>query len=256
MTNKEKALELIGTFATGDTEKARELLAEGYIQHNLAYGTGADAFVGAVEYLASAPVKTTVRNIRAFEDGDMVFLQTVYNFAGAGDQVAFDIFRFDSDGKIAEHWDNLTGKAEPNSSGHTQIDGTLEKKDVDREETRKIAGGFVRDVLRGENPDKLTSYFDGDNYIQHNTAIADGLSGLGAALEAMAKQGIQMIYNKTHFVLADGDYAIAVSEGTFGGTPTSYYDLFRIENGKITEHWDVMENIADEATWQNKNGKF
>ena len=57
MTNKEKALALINTFASGDTAKAKELLSKDYIQHNLAYGTGADAFVGAVEYLASAPVK-------------------------------------------------------------------------------------------------------------------------------------------------------------------------------------------------------
>ena len=105
MTNKEKALELIGTFASGDSVKAKKLLAKDYIQHNLAYGTGADAFIGAVEYLASSPVKTTVNNIRAFEDGDKVFLHTVYNFAGTGEQVAFDIFRFDTDGKIAEHWD-------------------------------------------------------------------------------------------------------------------------------------------------------
>ena len=100
----EKALALINTFATGDTDTARSLLADGYIQHNLAYGTGADAFIGSVEYLASADVKTTVNNIRAFEDGDKVFLQTIYNFAGAGEQVAFDIFRFDESGKIAEHW--------------------------------------------------------------------------------------------------------------------------------------------------------
>ena len=257
MTNTRKALELINTFTTGDAEKAKELLAEGYIQHNLAYGTGRDAFVGSVLYLASAPIKTTVNNIRAFEDGDKVFLQTVYNFAGAGEQVAFDIFRIDNNGKIAEHWDNLTVKAVPNPSGRTQIDGTLEKNTyADKEETRKVAAGFVCDVLRAENPDKLTSYFDGDNYIQHNTGIADGLSGLGAALGALAKQGIQMIYNKTYQVLADGDYALAVSEGTFGGVPTAYYDLFRIENGKIAEHWDVMETIADKSTWQNQNGKF
>ena len=105
MTNKEKALELIRTFVSGDSVKAKELLAKDYIQHNLAYGTGADAFIGAVESLASAPVKTTVNNIRTFEDGDKVFLHTVYNFAGTGEQVAFDIFRFDTDGKIAEHWD-------------------------------------------------------------------------------------------------------------------------------------------------------
>ena len=256
MTNKEKALALINTFASGDTEKAKELLSPGYIQHNLAFGTGADAFVAAAAGLAQAPVKTTVNNIRAFEDGDKVFLQTVYNFAGAGEQVAFDIFRFDEDGKIAEHWDNLAAKAEPNPSGHTQIDGTLEKKDADKEETRKVVAGFVGDVLRGENPDKLTSYYDGDKYIQHNTAIADGLSGLGAALAAMAEQGIAMVYNKTHMVLADGDYGLACSEGTFGGVPTTYYDLFRVENGFIAEHWDVMETLADKDTWQNQNGKF
>ena len=112
------------------------------------------------------------------------------------------------------------------------------------------------DVLRGENPDKLTSYYDGDRYIQHNISIADGLSGLGAALAAMAKQGISMVYDKTHMVLADGDYALACSEGSFGGVPTTYYDLFRVENGFIAEHWDVMETLAAKETWQNQNGKF
>ena len=155
MTNKEKALALINTFASGDSEKAKELLAPGYIQHNLAYGTGADAFVGSVAYLASAPVKTTVNNIRAFEDGDKVFLQTAYNFAGAGEQVAFDIFRFDADGKIAEHWDNLAAKAEPNPSGHTQVDGYNSLEDLDKtEENRELIKNFLHDVMQGKAPEK------------------------------------------------------------------------------------------------------
>ena len=257
MTNTEKALALINTFATGETETAASLLAEGYIQHNLAYGTGRDAFVGSVAYLASAPTKTTVQNIRAFEDGDKVFLQTVYNFAGAGEQVAFDIFRFDADGKIAEHWDNLASKADPNPSGHTQIDGTLTVTDLDKTEAnRELVKNFLVDVMQGKNPEKTADYFDGDAYIQHNTGIADGLSGLGAALAALGEQGIAMVYDETHQVLAQGNFVLAVSEGTFGGAPTSYYDLWRVENGKIAEHWDVMETIADKATWQNQNGKF
>lgn len=257
MTNTQKALELIGTFATGDTEKAASLLAEGYIQHNLAYGTGREAFVASVSYLASAPVKTTVKNIRAFEDGDKVFLQTVYNFAGAGEQVAFDIFRIDKDGLIAEHWDNLANVAEPNPSGHTQIDGTLEMVDLDKTEAnRELVKNFLYDVMQGNNSAKTPDYFEGDIYIQHNTAIADGLSGLGAALAAMAEQNIQMIYTSVHQVLAQGNFVLAVSEGTFGGAPTSYYDLWRVENGKIAEHWDVMETIAEKSTWQNQNGKF
>lgn len=253
----EKALSLINTFATGDTDTARSLLADGYIQHNLAYGTGADAFIGSVEYLASADVKTTVNNIRAFEDGDKVFLQTIYNFAGAGEQVAFDIFRFDKSGKIAEHWDNLADLADPNPSGHTQTDGTMEVTDLDKtEENRELVKNFLYDVMQGNNLDKTPDYFDGDKYIQHNTGIADGVSGLNDALGALAKQGISMVYDKVHMVLAQGNFVLAVSEGTFGGEPTSYYDLWRVENGKIAEHWDVMETIADQSTWQNENGKF
>lgn len=257
MTNTQKALELINTFANGDTKKATNLLAEGYIQHNLAYGTGRDAFVGSVSYLASAPVKTTVNNIRSFEDGDKVFLQTVYNFAGAGEQVAFDIFRFDENGKICEHWDNLAVKAEPNPSGRTQIDGMMETKDLDKTEiNRKVVKNFLYDVMQGNNSAKTPDYFEGDTYIQHNTGIADGLSGLGTALASLAEQGIQMIYTTVHQVLAQGNFVLAVSEGTFGGTPTSYYDLWRVENGKIIEHWDVMETISDKTNWQNENGKF
>ena len=257
MTNIQKALALINTFATGDTEAAASLLAEGYIQHNLAYGTGRDAFVGSVAYLASAPVKTTVNNIRSFADGDKVFLQTIYNFAGAGEQVAFDIFRFDDCDKIAEHWDNLAALAAPNPSGHTQTDGTMEITDLDKtEENRKLVESFLYDVMQGNHPENTPDYFDGDAYIQHNTGIADGLSGLGAALAALAEQGIQMIYTTVHQVLAQGNFVLAVSEGTFGGAPTAYYDLWRVENGKIAEHWDVMETIAEKSTWQNQNEKF
>ncbi len=186
-----------------------------------------------------------------------MFLQTIYNFAGAGEQVAFDIFRFDADGRIAEHWDNLAAKADPNPSGHTQIDGYKDLKDLDKTEAnRELVKNFLTDVMQGQYPEKTPEYFDGDTYIQHNTGIADGLSGLGSALAALTEQGIQMIYTTVHQVLAQGNYVLAVSEGTFGGTPTSYYDLWRVENGKIAEHWDVMETIAAKETWQNQNGKF
>ena len=161
------------------------------------------------------------------------------------------------DGKIAEHWDNIAAKAEPNPSGHTQIDNVAPVKDIEKTEAnRELVKNFLYDVMQGNNPQKTADYFDGDKYIQHNTGIADGLSGLGAALAALAEAGIQMIYTIVHQVLAQGDYVLAVSEGTFGGAPTSYYDLWRVENGKIAEHWDVMETIAAPETWQNHNGKF
>lgn len=100
--------------------------------------------------------------------------------------------------------------------------------------------------------DKLASYFDRDNYIRHNRQIADQLSGLGAALEAMAKAGVTMI----HKVLGEGNFVLAVSEGQFAGKPTSFYDLFRVQDGKIAEHRDTIEAIPLRSEWKNANGKF
>ena len=115
---------------------------------------------------------------------------------------------------------------------------------------------FVIDVLKGEHPERLTSYFNGNAYIQHNVAIADGLDGLGNALKAMAAQGVTMEYHKVHKVLGYGNFVLTISEGTFAGKPTSFYDLFRVENGKIAEHWDVVETIAPQSEWKHRNGKF
>jgi predicted SnoaL-like aldol condensation-catalyzing enzyme len=40
------------------------------------------------------------------------------------------------------------------------------------------------------------------------------------------------------------------------GTPASYYDLYRIANGKIVEHWDTFEEVPPKSEWVNDNGKF
>jgi predicted SnoaL-like aldol condensation-catalyzing enzyme len=104
--------------------------------------------------------------------------------------------------------------------------------------------------------DKLAGYFDGDNYIQHNPNIPDQLSGLGKALDEWAKQGITMKYDTIHKVLGEGNFVLVVSEGHLAGKHTSFYDLFRVENGKIAEHWDVIEPIAPKGSWKNNNGKF
>lgn len=258
LTNTEKALAVIETFASGDTQPVLDYMAEGYIQHNPDYATGRDAFIASVEGLAAAPVKTTVENVRAFEDGNYVFLQTVYNFAGAGDQVAFDIFRFE-DGLIAEHWDNLAAKAEPNPSGNTQIDGYTAVEDTDKTvENKNLVIRFLQDVMMGNNLGNMASYFDGDNYIQHNTGIANGVAALTAALGQLAEAGQEMRYDKTYMVLAEGNFVLAVSEGNMGTigaeAATCFYDLWRIEDGKIAEHWDVVSTIPEESA--NDNGKF
>lgn len=190
---------------------------------------------------------------RAFEDGDFVFTHTEYNFFGP--KIGFDMFRFEN-GRIVEHWDNLQETAGPNLSGHTMIDGPTVATDLDKTEVhRTLVRAFDDDILVNGRMEKLAGYFAGDNYLQHNLQIPDKFSGLGAALQAMAKQGVTLKYDRIHKVLAQGNFVLAVSEGTLG-RHTSFYDLFRVQNGKIAEHWDVIEPIAPKDQWKNQNGKF
>lgn len=65
-----------------------------------------------------------------------------------------------------------------------------------------------------------------------------------------------MVYNKNHIILGEGNFVLAVSEGEFAGNHSSFYGLFRIEDNKIAEHWDVIETIVPESQRKNSNGKF
>jgi predicted SnoaL-like aldol condensation-catalyzing enzyme len=57
-------------------------------------------------------------------------------------------------------------------------------------------------------------------------------------------------------ILGEGNFVLAVSEGQFLGKHVAFYDLFQIENGKIAEHWDTIEEIPPKENWKNNNGKF
>jgi predicted SnoaL-like aldol condensation-catalyzing enzyme len=253
ISNKEKAVALLNSIESGDQNAAAYVNAENYTQHNLSVGDGLAGFGAVLQALPEGSARVNV--VRSFEDGDYVFAHTDYNFFGP--KVGFDIFRFE-DGLIVEHWDNLGLKADvPNPSGRTQIDGPTQAQDLGATEANKaIVANFVDAILVNGEMDKLTQFFDGDNYNQHNTMIADGLSGLGAALGAMAEQGISMIYTKVHKVLGQGNFVLVVSEGSFADEPTSFYDLFRVEDGKIAEHWDILETIIPSSEWKHSNGKF
>ncbi|MDR9806881.1 nuclear transport factor 2 family protein [Rhizobium hidalgonense] len=253
MTQQEKqVVDLLKSIETGAAEPVGVINPEKYIQHNLG---AADGLKGFGELLAALPKGSAkVNTLRVFQDGDFVFAHTEYEFFGP--KIGFDIFRFEN-GKIVEHWDNLQQTAGPNPSGNTMVDGPTEAKDLAGTDTnKKLVSTFVDDILVNGRMEKLAGYFDGDNYIQHNPAIANGLSGLGAALKAMAQAGVTMKYDTVHKVLGKGNFVLTVSEGAFAGKPTSFYDLFRVENGKIAEHWDTIEAIPAKADWKNQNGKF
>lgn len=250
---KQQVVDLLKSIETGESRPVNVINPNKYIQHNL---SAKDGLQGFGELMAQLPPNSARANIvRVFQDGDYVFTHSEYDFFGP--KIGFDIFRFEDD-KIVEHWDNLqetpTGS---NPSGHTMTDGPTEPKDLElTEQNKQLVRQLVEDLLIHGKLDKLAGYYDGDNYIQHNPQIGDGVSGLVQAFQGMAEQGIAVTYDKIHKVLGEGNFVLVVSEGNFAGQPTSFYDLFRVENGKIAEHWDTLETIPPQSSWQNQNGKF
>jgi len=251
-TNKEKAVAVLNSLQSRDKTVAMEhISSEKYIQHNLGAPDGREGFLSL---LAIPDVQFKVNVVRAFEEGNYVFTHTVYDFFGP--KVGFDIFRFE-DGKIVEHWDNLQEITSQTVSGRGQTDGPTDVEDSEKtEENKKTVEAFVNDVLLGKNPDKITNYISTETYHQHNPHVADGLSGLGTALKELADAGMPMIYKKNHLILGEGNFVLTQSEGIFMKKNVAFYDLFRVQDGKIMEHWDAIEEIPARDQWKNDNGKF
>lgn len=252
LSNKEKVLALLNSIESGDPAPIAYINPEKYIQHNLKVEDGLEGFAAVMKKAPKGGFKAKV--VRAFQDGDYVFTHTEYDFFGP--KVGFDIFRFE-DGLIVEHWDNLAPITPPNPSGRTQLDGPTEVTQPElTEKNREVVTILVQEGFVNGKMMKAMKYIKGKDYKQHNSDIADNLKGLMAARKAAKKSGEVMEFTKNHMVLVEGEFALAVSEGLIGDQPTAFYDLFRVEEGKVVEHWDVIRSIPPKSEWKNNNGKF
>ena len=122
------------------------------------------------------------------------------------------------------------------------------------EENKKIVAEFYDAALNQKDFEKASKYL-GSRYTQHNPVAADGPEGLKAFL-AFLKDKFPNNRSEIKRIFADGDYVIvhvhAVREpGTRGN---AIIDIFRLENGKVVEHWDVVQPIPEKAL--NNNGMF
>lgn len=249
---KQQTLELAKSMETGDDTPLSYINPNNYVQHNL---TLADGLKGLLERRARVPKGAfKVNTIRAFQDGNYVFLHNEFDVATP--LIGFDIYRFE-DGRIVEHWDNFQPKAaKPSPSGHTMTDGPTTPSELEKTQAnKKLMQTYMDDLINGRR-EKFQSYFDGNNYIQHSPLVADNLTGLFAGLQELAKQGLEVKYTKVHKILGEGNFVLVVAEGNFGKNVSAYYDLYRIQNGKIAEHWDTIQAIPAREEWKNQNGKF
>ena len=258
MNNKEIVGTFLGAVAQQDTATMRQVANADYIQHNPFVPTGLEPFIGLLPVLKEHG--TYAENVRMFQEGNFVFMHNIWKNAkpfGADEMVAFDIIRVDENGKVAEHWDAMTVLVKETASGRTQTDGPTTVEDLDKTEANKaLAVALIEDVLMGKNPEKITEHISAEQYDQHNPQIKDGLTGIVEAVEYLTSQNNMFKYTKIHKVLGEGNFVLTISEGEWnGGKKHVFYDLFRMKDGKVVEHWDVIQEIPTEGL-AHDNGMF
>lgn len=232
-------------FEDYDEAAMRDLLTEDYIQHNPHVPTGIEPVIGILPALREAGFGYTTHRI--IEDGPLVLTHTTYHNAevfGANKVVAFDIWRV-QDGKVAEQWDCITPLVNETVSGRTQTDGPTEVVDLDATDLNKqVVDEFVTSVLINEQWDKMPGFLWNDTYLQHNPMVGDGQKALEGVVEYLKMK-------KIHRVIGEGNFVLTQSEAEWDGKPYVFYDLFRLQEGKIIEHWDVLQEIPADMAQDN-----
>lgn len=122
------------------------------------------------------------------------------------------------------------------------------------ESNKKAVLEFYDAALNQKDAEKASSYL-GNKYIQHNPMGHDGAEGLKGFVGFLkATFPDAKIEVKRAFV--DGDHVILHAHATMvpGTRGAAVMDIFRLENGKIVEHWDVVQDIPEKS--ENNNGMF
>lgn len=257
MNKKEIVGVFLGSVLQQDAEKMRALANVDYVQHSPFIPTGLEPFIQLLPVFKESG--TTANNIRMFQDGNYVFMHNTWQNAeplGANEMVSFDVIRLDNNGKIAEHWDALMPNTPPNPSGRTLTEGPTEVKDLNKtEENKKLIVDLFETMING-TPEEGGAAFQkafAMDYKQYNPNAGDGWEGFMST--QMATGTPRWVFTKQHMVLGEGNYVLSIAEGTENGIPSAFYDLVRIEEGKIVDHWDVVQKIPTEGL-ANKNGMF
>jgi predicted SnoaL-like aldol condensation-catalyzing enzyme len=124
----------------------------------------------------------------------------------------------------------------------------------DYETNKKNAQEFYDFLINKKDFDSARKYM-GNRYKQHNPLVADGPEGLKTFCEFL-KTNFPKAHSEIKRVFADGDYVILHVHSTRipGTRGRAIIEIFRLEGGKIDEHWDTIQEIPE--TSANPNGMF
>jgi len=132
--------------------------------------------------------------------------------------------------------------------------GVVAPAHADPEANKKVVLDFYEKGLNQKDFEAAAKHF-GPKYIQHNPTAPDGIEGFKAFI-AMRKEKFPNAKSEIKRVLAEGDFVMLHVHGVRepGERGVAIVDIFRLENGKIVEHWDVIQPIPEKPA--NNNGMF
>lgn len=111
---------------------------------------------------------------------------------------------------------------------------------------------FLDMVFNQKKVEEGFAKYVGPTYIQHNPMVPDGIEGAVTGLTGLLKQMPDWKYDFKR-VLVDGDLVAVHSHVTTGPADrgTAVVDIFRVVDGKIVEHWDVLQPVPEKAANDN-----
>ncbi|WP_462248691.1 nuclear transport factor 2 family protein [Ekhidna sp.] len=220
---------------------------ERYTQHSTGVRDGVEGFVEFFEPFIERNPSRDIQIKRCIEDGQYVFLHVYQNINdGEAEWVTTDFFDTNADDKIIEHWDVIAPFANSTPSGHTSIDGSTDITDLDKTESNKeIVRKLIEDCLmRGGNAENLSNYISKEKYIQHNKDVADGLSHFQ---KLATNPNRPLNYDEIVLLVGQGNFVATLCKANWKDSNEdkdyAQVDIFRLENGKVVEHWDNVEEV-------------
>ncbi len=256
MTTKERAIDLyMRGIRDGQAQEALDMhIGDRYTQHSTGVADGKEGFL---EFFLPFLQRNPVRDMqikRALQDGRKVFVHCHQNLNnGEAEWVTMDFFHSDENGKIIEHWDVIAPFRASNPSGRSMVDGATEITDFEKTDmNRAIVRRLVEDGLIAKNVNVLREIISEETYIQHNPDVSDGREHF---LQLFEVENSPLEYHDLVHIVAEGNFVAVMCRTTWEGDDCCQADLFRLEDGKIVEHWDTAEMVGPKETWNN-SGKF